>query len=96
MGETSSRNAWLEEKISNWKAGIQELAQVAGSHPQSAAGLQKSLQQEWAYVQRVTEGIDFFFSPLEEEIANGFLPSLFGESLIDDSYSTANLSQPSQ
>jgi hypothetical protein len=44
------------------------------------------LQQEWAYVQRVTEDIDFFFSPLEEEIANGFLPSLFGESLIDDSY----------
>ncbi len=47
VGETSSRNAWLEEKISNWKAGIQELAQVAGSYPQSAyAGLQKSLQQE--------------------------------------------------
>jgi len=44
VGETSSRNAWLEEKISNWRAGIQELAQAAGACPQSVcAGLQKSL-----------------------------------------------------
>ena len=54
------------------------MAGVARKHPQSAyAGLQKSLQQEWAFVQRVTPGTGEEFGPVEEEIAKVFLLALF-------------------
>ena len=57
---------------------MKTLAGVARKHPQSAyAGLQKSLQQEWSFVQRVTPGIGNAFGPVEEEIAKAFLPALF-------------------
>ena len=41
------------------------------------AGLQKSLQQEWEVVQRVTPGIGDAFVPVEEEISTAFLRELF-------------------
>ena len=51
---------------------------MARKNPQSAyAGLQKSLQQEWAFVQRVTLGFGDAFGPVEEEIKTAFLPELF-------------------
>ena len=54
------------------------MAGVARKHLQSAyAGLQKSLQQEWAFVQKVTPGIEDDFGPVEENIATAFLPALF-------------------
>ena len=57
---------------------MKTLAGVDRKHPQSAyAGLQKSLQQEWVFVQRVTPGIGNEFGPVEEEIAKAFLPALF-------------------
>ena len=61
-----------------WAESVRTLAMVACKHPQSAyAGLQKSLQQEWAFVQRVTPGIGDNFGTVEEEIATAFLPALF-------------------
>ena len=48
------------------------------NNPQTAyAGLQKSLQQEWAFLQWVTPGICDAFGPVEEDIATSFLPELF-------------------
>ena len=54
------------------------LAGVALKHPQSAyAGLQKSLQQEWAFVQRVTTGVGAAFRPVKEALWEVFVPALF-------------------
>ena len=54
------------------------MAGVSRKHPQPAhAGLQKSLQQEWAFVQWVALGIGDAFGPVEEEIATVFLLELF-------------------
>ena len=54
------------------------LAGVAHKHPQSAyAGLQKYLQQEWAFVQRVTPGVGEAFGPVEEALREIFVPALF-------------------
>ena len=54
------------------------MAGTARKHPQSVyAGLQKSLQQEWEFVQRVTLGIGDVFGTVEEEIAKAFLLALF-------------------
>ena len=64
--------------MEGWAESVYTLARVARKHLQSAyAGLQKSIQQEWAFVQRVTLGIGDTFGPVEEEITTTFLPALF-------------------
>ena len=68
----------MQEKMEGWAESVRTLAGVARKHPQSAyAGLKKSLQQEWAFVQRVTPGISNALGPVEEDIAKVFLPALF-------------------
>ena len=78
VGEWETEGQWLQEKVEGWAESVRTLAGVAHKHLQSAyAGLQKSLQQEWAFVQRVTPGISNVFRPVEEENAKAFLPALF-------------------
>ena len=78
MGERGTERQWVQTKVEGWAESVKTLAGVACKHPQSAyAGLQKSLQQEWAFVQQVTPGIGDQFGPVEEEIAKAFLPELF-------------------
>ena len=57
---------------------VNVLAAVSHKHPQSAyVGLQKSLQQEWAFLQRVTPGVGEAFGPVEEALREIFVPALF-------------------
>ena len=57
VGERAAEVRSIQEKVEGWAEFVRSLAGVARKHPQSAyAGLQKSLQQEWAFVQRVTLG----------------------------------------
>jgi hypothetical protein len=59
---------------------------VAENHPQAAhAGLQKSLQAEWQFLQRVTEGIDVKCSGNEQELRTKILPALFSKESLTDS-----------
>ena len=54
------------------------LAGVTRKHLQYAyAGLQKSLQQEWAFVQRVTPGIGDAIRPVEKALRETFFLYLF-------------------
>ena len=70
--------SWIKEKVEGWAESVRTLAGVACKHPQSAyVGLQKALQQEWAFVQRVTPGIGDAFGPVEEEIKTPFIPEIF-------------------
>ena len=53
LGDMLAEREWLGKKIQGWKESVAILAGVALKHPQSAyAGLQKSLQQGWAFVQK--------------------------------------------
>ena len=57
---------------------VSVLAGVAHKHPHSAnVGLQKSLQQNWAFVQRVTPGVGEALGPVEEDLREIFVPDLF-------------------
>ena len=59
------------------------LSGVSCKHPQSAyAGLQKSIHQEWAIVERVTPGIGDAFVPVEKALWETLLPALF-EGLVE-------------
>ena len=56
------------------------LSGVSRKHLQSTyAGLQKSLQQEWAFVQQVTPGIGDTFGPVETALKEILVPALFKE-----------------
>jgi hypothetical protein len=55
IGLAEDQPDWVKSKMSDWAAAIHELSLVATHYPQWAyAGLQKSLQQEWQFLQRVT------------------------------------------
>jgi hypothetical protein len=80
-GEKDKQDDWMQELTLKWTAAIGELAQAAKLYPQSVyTGLNKLLQQEWQFVQRVCEGILGSFTGVEEALATKFIPELFGES----------------
>lgn len=91
VGDEVSRDAWLSKKMSDWEASVLDISDTAHKFPQSAfAGLQKSLQHEWGFVQRVVPDIGPQFWPLEEAITNTFLSALFGK----DSFEATDYRRP--
>ena len=65
IGYKEAEGRWLVEKIKGWADSVEILAGVSCKHPHSAyAGLQMSLQQEWAFMQRVNLGIGDTFKPV--------------------------------
>ena len=68
----------MAEKIKGWTESVEILVGVSRKHPQSAySGLQKSLQQEWAFMQRVTPGVGDAFIPVETALKDSFVSALF-------------------
>ena len=66
VGNGSVEESWKAKKVHGWAKSVKTLAGVAHKHLQSACtGLQKSLQQEWAFVQRFTPSIGESFGPVE-------------------------------
>ena len=48
IGSDTARTKWLAPKIQEWVFGVNQLAKVACSYPQTAYhGMVKSLQSEW-------------------------------------------------
>ena len=65
-------------KLEGWRDSVATLARVARRHPQTAyAGLQKSLHQECAFVQRVTPDTGMDFQMVEDELRDIFLLDFF-------------------
>lgn len=86
IGEETARAEWLQSEIDEWTNAVHLLAAAANKYPQSAyAAIQKSLQQRGQYVQRVCNGIGNSFGAVQEAITGSFLPSLFGETSMDNS-----------
>ena len=77
MVDVSAEKEWSGKKLEGWTESIATLAGVALKHPQSVyAGLKKSLQQEWDFLQRVTPGVGAAFGPVEEALQEVFLLDL--------------------
>ena len=80
IGSPETQQEWLRPQILQWVKGIELLAMAAKRYPQTAyAGLVKSLQTEWTYLQRVVPEIGEMMKPIEEAITNTFLPALLQE-----------------
>eukprot|EP00978_Attheya_sp_CCMP212_P027080 scaffold90288_cov52-Attheya_sp.AAC.1 len=59
------------------------LAKVCKRYPQlEYARLQKSLQQEWQFLQRVTDGISTEFQAVKSSLKDDFLPALLEQSKV--------------
>ena len=70
-------------KTDAWATAVTALAKVCKRYPQLAyAGLQKSLQQEWQFLQRVTVEISTEFESVESSLKDDFLPALLEQSKI--------------
>jgi len=77
IGTPEAKATWLQPQIQQWILGIQQLAQVAPQFPQMAhAGLSKSLQHEWQYLQRVIPDVGPTLAPIEAALTETFLPAL--------------------
>ena len=58
IGDGSAEKSWLAGKVEGWAESVETLAGVYRKHPQYVySELQKSLHQEWAFMQRATPGI---------------------------------------
>ena len=78
IGDKEVERRWLADKITRWAESVETLDGVYRKHPQSAyAGLQKSILQEWEFVQRVTPGIGDTFGPVEKVLRETFVPAVF-------------------
>ena len=61
-----------------WQYLVEITYRVAGKHTQTSyAGMKNPLQQEWAFVQRITPDIGTTFHPVEDELRDAFLLALF-------------------
>jgi len=64
---------WMVSKIDDWIEAVGQVAEMAKYVPQSAyVGIQRVLQQEWTFVQRVVPNIANLFSGLEVSILTSF------------------------
>ncbi len=80
IGDKDGIEDWIKPKIQAWIQGIADLAKVARRFPQTAfAGMSKSYQQEWAFLQRVVPDSGPLFTEVEAAIDQIFLPALFPE-----------------
>ena len=78
IGDRDADTMWLHEKVQRWEELVRTLSRVARNQPQSAySGLQKSLQQEWAFVQWVTPNIGNAFITVEKYLHESFMKDLF-------------------
>ena len=79
IGEKTEEHAWVGEKVEEWCEAVDKIGEAGKLVPQAAyAGMQRSLQQEWAFLLRVIPGIGHKFRELEERLRLGFFHPLLG------------------
>ena len=78
VGTETVQARCMKEKVVGWRYLVSTLDGVARRHLQTTyVILQKSLWQEYAFVQNVTSGIGMAFQPVDDKLQETFLPALF-------------------
>ena len=79
IGATACLTEWVDDQVESWVRSIKLLSRAAKRFPQTSfAALTRPLQTEWTYLQRVVPDVALSFAPIEEALAESFLPALFG------------------
>ena len=78
VGEKDLETQWVKDKIHSWASAIEELSTIAMFTPQTAyAAVQRALQHQWNFLQRVMPNLNELFGQLETKIVT-FLNKLLG------------------
>ena len=82
IGNDAFVKAFVDIKVREWKAELQELAKIAITEPQCAYfGFITSLSKKWLYLSRTTPKIAEYLQPLEKAISEIFIPALVGRTI---------------
>ena len=79
IGDLDGKNNFIDSQVKKWKEELLLLSNIASTQPQAAyTAFTKSIQTEWAYVQRVVFDCQSRFADLEKVIFDRLLPTLIG------------------
>ena len=79
IAEKAEEHAWVGDKVQEWYEAVDKIGEAGKLILQAAyAGMQRLLQQEWAFLLRVIPGIGHKFRALEERLRLGFFHPLLG------------------
>jgi hypothetical protein len=82
IGTDDFKKKYVEEKIKKWIDDMTDLSKIAAEEPQIAfSAFTKGICHRWSFIQRTIPNIAPLFSPLEEAIANSFIPAVVGRCL---------------
>ena len=71
IGDHDSTKAFMQKKIMELTNSVFKLSKVAESQPQAAfSTLEKSLQFEWSYIQRILPNFDDEYVPIQDAVSH--------------------------
>ncbi|CAB0015791.1 unnamed protein product [Nesidiocoris tenuis] len=84
IGPIPQKEEYVRSKVRKWIEDTKKFALAAQKSPQAAhTAFTKSLQFEWAFLQRVVEGCQEEYAPLWETIRHHLIPNLVGREVED-------------
>ena len=85
IGNMTFRQAYIAEKVEQWRKELETLAMIATSQPQAAfTVLTQSLQHKWLFISRSTNNIGHLLQPIENVIRHKVIPAITGRQHIND------------
>ena len=79
LGTKEYKDEYCKGKVDNWLKELNSLCDIAISQPQAAfTAYTKGYRPKFTYVQRTIEDFGDYLTPIEELLANTFIPTLFG------------------
>lgn len=82
LGSQEESRKFVRENIQKWVDCVKKLGLAAQKSPQAAfCAFTKSLQHEWAFLQRITEGFNQEYENLKSAIHQHFTPNIFEQEI---------------
>ena len=96
IGSPAFLSVYAHGMVSEWVSQLELLVSIARSHPHSAySAFTRGLISKWTYFFRTTLSVEDHVAPLEDCIRHKFLPTLTGQTLVNENVRTV-LSLPAR
>ncbi|BES95058.1 Hypothetical protein NTJ_07867 [Nesidiocoris tenuis] len=82
IGPSAEQAQFVKSKVEKWVDNVSAMAEFASESPQAThVAFTKSLQREWAYLQRVVNGCEDEYEPLKTTIQQKLTPAILGRTV---------------
>ena len=82
IGSTTFKEEYVNSKVETWCNELNRLSDIAKCHlPAAYAAFVQGYKHKFTYCMRTIPDIGHLLKPVEEVIANVFLPTLFGQEI---------------